>query len=79
MFDGAQQMTTVRRIAVFHTALRIPAAMFTSMPVCKAQSVEIAINLDRRVQREICFLLNAISLSQKHKEAVVCKVLPWCF
>lgn len=72
-------LTTVRRTAVFHTALRIPAAVFTSMSVCKAQSVEILMNLDRRVKREIHFLLNAISLSQKHKEAVVCKVLPWCF
>lgn len=49
------------------------------MPACKAWSLGIPVKLDMRVQKGMCFLLNAISLSHKDKEVVVCEFLPWCF
>lgn len=72
-------MVRIRRVSGFHTSLMSPVAMLISMFVCEAQSVEIPMKLDRRVQKGICFLLNAISLSHKDKETAVCKFLPWCF
>lgn len=67
-----------RRVAGFHAAPKSPVAMLISMLVCKAGSVAIPMKLDRRGQKGICFLLNAIGLSHKDKETAVCKFLPWC-
>lgn len=63
----------------FSTALKRSVAMFISMLGCKAWSVGVPMKPDRRVQKGIRFLLNAISLSHKDKKTVVCKFLPWCF
>lgn len=68
-----------RKIAGFYVTLKSPVARFIFMLACEAQSAGIPVKFDRRVQKGICFLLNAISLPHKDKKTVVCKFLPQCF